>query len=77
MTNGGQQPEQSTSAGAMCKIRPAMGIETSGKYAWRTDLSEVSTNCSMRTRSSTADSVCEFARGMLPVLKRRRTRRCD
>lgn len=40
MTNGGQQPEQSTSAGAMCKIRPAMGIETSGKYAWRTDLSD-------------------------------------
>ena len=48
-----------------------MRIETSGKYAWRTDLyDDVGELLGENTRSGAVDGTCEFTREMLPALER-------
>lgn len=49
----------------MCKIA-GMRIETSGDYAWRTDLYDsVGDRLGESTRSGAVDGACEFTREML------------
>ena len=51
----------------MC--RP-MRIETSGEYAWRTDLYDTAGDqLNENTRSGAIDSACEFTQEMLPALE--------
>lgn len=46
-----------------------MRIETSGEYAWRTDLYDaVSEQLDEPTRSGAIDTSCEFTQQMLPAL---------
>ena len=46
-----------------------MRIETSGEYAWRTDLyDDVGEQLDEPTRSGAIDTSCEFTRQMLPAL---------
>ena len=48
-----------------------MRIETSGKYAWRTDLYDAAGDqLDENTRSGAVDSACEFTCEMLPALER-------
>ena len=48
-----------------------MRIETSGDYAWRTDLyDDVGTRLGENTRSGAVDGACEFTREMLGNLER-------
>ena len=48
-----------------------MRIETSGKYAWRTDLyDDVGELLGENTRSGAVDGACEFTKEMLPALER-------
>lgn len=52
-------------------MRPPMRIETSGEYAWRTDLYDAAGDqLGENTRSGAVDSACEFPRAMLPTLER-------
>lgn len=47
-----------------------MRIETSGKYAWRTDLyDDVGELLDENTRSGAVDGACEFTKEMLPALE--------
>jgi hypothetical protein len=47
-----------------------MRIETSGKYAWRTDLyDDIGELLGENTRSGAVDGACEFTREMLPALE--------
>ena len=55
----------------MCKISGPMRIETSGKYAWRTDLyDDVGHLLNENTRSGAVDGACEFTREMVENLER-------
>ena len=48
----------------------ALRIETSGKYAWRTDFSDNADQLNENTRSDVIDDMDEFTAEMLPVLER-------
>jgi hypothetical protein len=48
-----------------------MRIETSGKYAWRTDLyDDIGELLGESTRSGAVDGACELTKEMLPALER-------
>ena len=66
-----QSPEQNTFAVPMCKIRRPMRIQTTGDYAWRTDLyDDVGDLLGEPPRSGAVDASAEFTREMLPALRR-------
>jgi hypothetical protein len=70
MTNRRTSAPSRTPLRDRCAKSAALRIETSSKYAWRTDLSDEAGQLDENTCSGAVDGTCEFTRKTLLALER-------